>query len=152
MNLRLKKLFQEKLSVQIFTAFTLLNFSISVAFSVVTVHYQNKALLEALENSGKVLIKSLSYSCRIGVFSESADLLQVPMAGVFQHEGVLAITAFNTRGNSFCKRWRTRMPPFCKPPEPIQRRRNRFDISGTLPDRYRFGSKTTGTRWCFGQR
>ncbi|MFH0727362.1 MAG: ATP-binding protein [Pseudomonadota bacterium] len=98
MNLRIKKLFQEKLSVQIFTVFTLLIFSISVAFSVVTVHYQKKALIEALENNGKVLIKSLSYSCRIGVFSESAVLLQVPMAGVFQHEGVLAVSAFNTRG------------------------------------------------------
>jgi signal transduction histidine kinase len=98
MNLCKKNLFQEKLSVQIFTAFTLLIFSISVAFSVVTVHYQKKALIEALENSGKVLIKSLSYSCRIGVFSESADLLQMPMAGVFQHEGVLAVSAFNIRG------------------------------------------------------
>jgi signal transduction histidine kinase/CheY-like chemotaxis protein len=98
MNLRFQKLFSEKLSVQIFTAFTLLIFSISVAFSTLTVYHQKKALIAELEENGKLLIKTLAYSCRIGVFSENADLLQTPVAGVFQHEGVLEVSVFNTKG------------------------------------------------------
>jgi signal transduction histidine kinase len=98
MNLRIKQLFQENLSVQIFTAFTLLIFSISVAFSALTVYHQKKALIVELEENGKLLIKTLAYSCRIGVFSENADLLQTPVAGVFQHESVLEVSVFNTKG------------------------------------------------------
>jgi signal transduction histidine kinase len=98
MNLHFKQSFRENLSVQIFMAFTVLIFSISLAFSALTVYHQKKALIVELEDTGKLLIKTLAYSCRIGVFSENPELLQTPVTGVFQHENVLEVSVFNTKG------------------------------------------------------
>lgn len=104
MILRFKQTFQENLRVQIFTAFTVLIFSISVAFSVLTFIHQKKALQVELEESGKLLIKPLAYSCRIGVFSENAELLQTPVAGVFQHQGVMEVSIYNSKWETILRR------------------------------------------------
>jgi signal transduction histidine kinase/CheY-like chemotaxis protein len=98
MSLNLKQSFRDELSVQIVAAFTVLIFSLSLAFSALTVFHQKKALIVELENTGKLLIKTLAYSCRIGVFSENPELLLAPVAGAFQHENVLEVSVFNTKG------------------------------------------------------
>ena len=100
----MKQSFHENLSVQIFMAFTVLIFSISLAFSGLTVYHQKKALSVELEDTGKLLLKTLSYTCRIGIFSESSELLQTPVAAVFQHENVLEVTVFNTKGTAILHR------------------------------------------------
>jgi signal transduction histidine kinase/CheY-like chemotaxis protein len=94
----IKSVIQKNLSVQIFVIFSLLICSISAAFSLLTVYHQRYALVQELMENGSLLTRSLTYSCRIGVFSENPSLLKAPVQGVFQYKDVLEVTVFNSKG------------------------------------------------------
>jgi hypothetical protein len=149
MNLHLKQSYRENLSVQIFMAFTVLIFSISLAFSALTVYHQKKALIVELEDTGKLLIKTLAYSCRIGVFSENTELLQTPVTGVFQHENVLEVSVFNTKGTTILQKVARGDATILKSSETGSTPPLSLQFSG---NRYWFGLRTGKTRWFFGQR
>ncbi len=92
------KIFRENLNVQIFVIFSLLICSISAAFSFLAAYHQRQALVTKLMEDGTLLTRSLTYSCRIGVFSENPGLLSAPIQGVFQYRDVLEVTVFNAKG------------------------------------------------------
>lgn len=106
MRFNFKRIFQESITVQIFTVFTLLIFSISAAFSTLAAYYQQKALLANLQENGELLITSLAFGCRIGVFTENIGFLRAPIEGVFQQEDVTEVCIFNNKGKLLLQKFR----------------------------------------------
>lgn len=88
----------EHLSTKVFVAFALLIFFVSLCFSVFFIQHQNRSLSTSLVNRGELFSSLLAYNVRLGVFSENADLLKDPVEGVFNQEGVKAISVFNLEG------------------------------------------------------
>lgn len=98
MQSRFKKKFIESITVQIFTVFSLLMFSISASFSGLIAYYQKKALLANLIENGELLSASLACSCRIGVFTETIGFLRAPVEGAFKQNDVMEVSVFNQKG------------------------------------------------------
>ncbi|MFH0729422.1 MAG: HAMP domain-containing sensor histidine kinase [Pseudomonadota bacterium] len=98
MRFDLKKIFQESITVQIFTVFTLLIFSISASFSTLAAYNQQKTLLGNLQENGELLTTSLAFGCRIGVFTENIGFLSAPIEGVLQQDDVMEVSIFNNKG------------------------------------------------------
>lgn len=98
MQSHFKKKFIESITVQIFTVFSLLIFSISASFSGLIAYYQKKALLANLKENGELLSASLACSCRIGVFTETIGFLRAPLEGALQQSDVMEVSVFNQKG------------------------------------------------------
>lgn len=88
----------EHLSTKVFVAFALLIFFVSLCFSVFFIQHQNRSLFTSLVQRGELFSSLLAYNVRLGVFSENADLLKDPVGGVFNQEGVHAVSVFNLEG------------------------------------------------------
>lgn len=106
MNLNFLKIFHEKFGIKVFAAFTVFIFVISFSFTVFFIHHQSKSLTDSLIKNGKLLAGILAYNSRIGVFSENKELLNEPVAGIFQQEGVLEVSVFNPEGELLKKQER----------------------------------------------
>ena len=98
------KLYKEKFGTKVFVAFTLFIFLISFSFTAYYIHHQGNSLTETLISKGKLLSGVLAYTSRIGIFSESEELLRDPVNGVFQHKDVLEVSIFNTEGKLIAHR------------------------------------------------
>jgi signal transduction histidine kinase len=98
MRFYFKKIFQKSITVQIFTVFSLLIFSVSASFISFSVYYQKKFLTTNLQEKGELLSTSLAYSCRLGVFSENIELFRAPVEGVFRQDSVMEVSVFNEKG------------------------------------------------------
>ncbi|MFB0532976.1 MAG: PAS domain S-box protein, partial [Desulfatiglandales bacterium] len=98
MRLDLLKTLNENFGFKVFTAFALFIFVISFSFTSFFIHHQSNSLRNTLIKNGKLLVNILARNSRIGVFSESEDLLKDPVEGVFQQEGVLEASVFNAEG------------------------------------------------------
>jgi len=105
MRCDLIKRFQESITVQIFTVFTLLIFSVSASFSCLSVYYHQKELMTNLRENGESLTTSLAYSCRIGVFSENIGFLRAPIEGAFQKDDVMEVSVFNNAGKLLLQKY-----------------------------------------------
>lgn len=88
----------EHLSTRVFVAFALLIFFVSLCFGVFFIQHQNRSLFASLVKRGELFSSLLAYNVRLGVFSENADLLKDPVEGVFNQEGVQAVSVFNLEG------------------------------------------------------
>ncbi|WDN90393.1 hypothetical protein BuS5_03364 [Desulfosarcina sp. BuS5] len=98
MNLNLIKTFKEGFGIRIFILFTVFTFLVSIGFTGFFMHFQSKAMEQALKNNGKILANILAYNAKIGVFSENIDLLKNPVDGIFQQEEVFMVTVYNKAG------------------------------------------------------
>jgi len=98
MNLNLIKRFKERFGIRLFIIFTAFTFLVSIGFTGFFMHFQSKAMEQALRNNGKILANILAYNTKIGVFSENIDLLKNPVDGIFQQEEVFMVTVYNKAG------------------------------------------------------
>ncbi len=98
MNLNLIKTFKEGFGIRLFILFTVFTFLVSIGFTGFFMHFQSKAMEQALKNNGKILANILAYNAKIGVFSENIDLLKNPVDGIFQQEEVFMVTVYNKAG------------------------------------------------------
>jgi signal transduction histidine kinase len=95
MNLNLIKTFKEGFGIRLFILFTVFTFLVSLVFTGFFMHFQSKAMEQALKNNGRILANILAYNAKIGVFSENIDLLKNPVDGIFQQEEVFRVTVYN---------------------------------------------------------
>jgi PAS domain S-box-containing protein len=109
MRLNLLKTLNENFGIKVFAIFALFFFIISCSFTSFFIHHQSKSLKETLIKNGKLLTRILAHSCKIGVFSENEELLEVPVEGVFQKEGVLEVSVFNLEGGLLAKQERAKI-------------------------------------------
>jgi PAS domain S-box-containing protein len=98
MKSNFSKAFKENFRIKVFVAFAIFIFVISSAFTCFFIHNQSKALTDELIKKGKLLVSILAQNSRIGVFSENNELLKDSVDGIFQQEGVLAVSVFNLEG------------------------------------------------------
>jgi signal transduction histidine kinase len=99
MNIGFLKTLNEKFGVKLFLIFTIFIFAISFSFTVFFIHHQSKSLKDTLIYNGRLLARILSYSSKIGVFSENEKLLKDPVEGILRQDGVLEVSVFNQRGD-----------------------------------------------------
>jgi signal transduction histidine kinase/ActR/RegA family two-component response regulator len=83
---------------KIFTIFSLLIVSITLAFTVFLFNYQSNSLTEKIISKGELLADMLAHSSRLGVFSENADQLAMPINGIMNNREVMAVAVFSTDG------------------------------------------------------
>lgn len=95
MRMDLLKALNENFGMKVFAAFTCLIFVISLSFAFFFVSRQSEFLTDGLIKNGKLLAQVLAYNSRIGVFSESKELLNAAVEGIFQQEGVMEVSIFN---------------------------------------------------------
>jgi len=95
MNLNLIRTFREGFGIRIFILFTVFTFLVSFGFIGFFMHFQSKAMEQALKNNGSILANLLAYNSKIGVFSENIELLKDPVDGIFQQEEVFRVTLYN---------------------------------------------------------
>ena len=98
MNLNLIKMLKERFGIRIFIVFTVFTSLVSLGFIGFFVHFQSKAMEQALKNNGRILANILAYNAKMGVFSENFDLLKDPVDGIFQQEEVFRVTVYNQKG------------------------------------------------------
>jgi PAS domain S-box-containing protein len=95
MRMDLLKALNENFGIKVFAAFTGLIFVISLSFALFFISHQSEFLTDGLRKNGKLLAQVLAHNARIGVFSESKELLDAAAEGIFQQEGVLEVSIFN---------------------------------------------------------
>ncbi len=88
----------------VFTIFIVLTY---ISFSSFFIYYQSKTLKKNLINEGKLLIDLLSYSSRLGVFAENANLLKDPIEGIMHNKEVMLVQVFTDNGRQLKKQERT---------------------------------------------
>ena len=98
MNVGFLKTLSEKFGIKLFFIFTIFVFAISFSFTVFFIHHQRKSLTGTLIYKGSLLARILSYSLKIGVFSENEELLKDPVEGTLQQDGVLEVSVFSQLG------------------------------------------------------
>lgn len=98
MNVNLLKAFHENFGVRVFAAVAILISLISFSFTAFFIYNESKSLTDTAIDRGNLLAGILAHSARIGVFSENEKLLEVPVEGVLQQEGVLEVAIFNLKG------------------------------------------------------
>jgi signal transduction histidine kinase len=98
MNARFLKSLNEKFGVKLFALFAVFILIFSFSFTVFFIDHERQSLRDALMHKGQLLARVLSFSSRIGVFSENEDLLKDPIEGILRQEGVLEVSVFNLRG------------------------------------------------------
>ncbi len=98
MRLQLFKVVNENFRVKIFVTFVLVISLISLSFTFFFLHRQSKSLTDALIKNGNLLAGVLAFNARIGVFSESSDLLEIAADGILRQEGILRVSLFNAEG------------------------------------------------------
>ena len=101
------KILRKKFAFKIFSASVLLIFIISVSFTTIFILQQRKTLTDALIENGRLLTEVLAYHARVGVFSENEALLKDPVEGVFEQEGVLDVSVYNSKGKLLKRKKRT---------------------------------------------
>ena len=106
MKLKFLKIFTKKFGVKIFSMVTFFIFIISSSFTAFFYHYQSKSLTDALIQNNLLLAGILAYNSRIGVFSESEELLKNPVDGIFQQEETLEVSIYNLKGRLLTRRER----------------------------------------------
>ncbi|MGA1844229.1 MAG: ATP-binding protein [bacterium] len=88
----------ERFSIKLFVLFSLFVLFISCTFTVFFINYQMKSLTDGLVNEGSILTRLLAYNCKLGVFSESEEMLMEPVNGILQQKGVMEVSVFNREG------------------------------------------------------
>ncbi len=79
----------------IFTIFILI---ISFTFTAFFIYYQHRSHTDALTKKGELLSRLLAYNAKLGVFSKSEEILNDPVLGILQVEGVLRVSVFTLDG------------------------------------------------------
>ena len=92
------KLFGSHFRTKIFMIFSILIVSITFAFTAFFFNYQKNSLTENITSKGELLAGMLAHSSRLGVFSENADLLDVPINGIMNNPDVIAVAVFTSDG------------------------------------------------------
>lgn len=106
MQLTFLNIFKKKFGIKIFAMVTFFIFIISSFFTAFFFHYQSKSLTDALIQNNLLLAGILAYNSRIGVFSESEELLKNPVDGIFQQEETLEVSIYNLKGRLLTRRER----------------------------------------------
>ncbi|SPD72174.1 putative Integral membrane sensor hybrid histidine kinase [uncultured Desulfobacterium sp.] len=89
------KAYNESFGVKIFAIFTAMAFIISMSLTFFFIYNQRKSLTASMIKNGTLLSTILAYNARLGVFSENAQLLEDPVKGIIDQEGVLDVSVFN---------------------------------------------------------
>ncbi len=66
-----------------------------LSFTALFFYHQSSSSKRALEEEGRLLVRLLAFNSRLGVFSENAELLRDPTAGIFQDGNVQEVSIFN---------------------------------------------------------
>ncbi len=69
-----------------------------LSFTTLFFYHLSSSSKQALEEEGKLLVRLLAFNSRLGVFSENAELLRDPTAGIFQDGNVQEVSIFNLDG------------------------------------------------------
>src|SRR4030065_602410 len=115
MQLTFLNIFKKKFGIKIFAMVTFFIFVISFSFTAFFYHYQSKSLTDALIQNNLLLAGILAYNSRIGVFSESEELLKNPVDGIFQQEETLEVSIYNLKGRLLTRRERSGIEDEKKP-------------------------------------
>ena len=97
---------------------TLFIFVITVAFTVLFVHYQRGMLVQTLVRNGEVLSGIISRNARLAVISESQDLLRDVIDAGFGQDKVIQMMIYNDRGDLLTWRARKNHPASAGEPRP----------------------------------
>ena len=122
MNVRFLKSLNEKFGVKLFVMLAVFILIISFSFTVFFIHHERRSLRDSLINKGELLARILSYSSKIGVFSENEELLKDPVEGILRQEGVLEVSVFNLRGELLRKQERPGIKNRKEATEGVERR------------------------------
>ncbi len=69
-----------------------------LSFTALFFYHLSSSSKQALEEEGKLLVRLLAFNSRLGVFSENAELLRDPTAGIFQDGNVKEVSIFTLDG------------------------------------------------------
>ncbi len=69
-----------------------------LSFTTLFFYHQSSSSKRALEEEGRLLVRLLAFNSRLGVFSENAELLRDPTAGIFQAGNVQEVSIFSLDG------------------------------------------------------
>ncbi len=97
---------------------TLFILVITVAFTVLFVHYQRGMLVQTLVRNGEVLSGIISRNARLAVISESEDLLRDVIDAGFGQDKVIQMMVYNDRGDLLTWRARENHPRSAGEPRP----------------------------------
>ena len=106
MNARFLKSLKEKFGVKLFVVFVVFILIVSFSFTVFFIQHERGSLRHSLINKGELLARILSFSSRIGVFSENDELLKDSIEGILRQDGVLEVSVFNAQGDLLRKQER----------------------------------------------
>lgn len=71
---------------------------LSVIFTGYFIHRERRAMTENLKDQGKLLARQLADSCRIGVFAENPELIDLPIRSALAQKDVLDALVFTPAG------------------------------------------------------
>jgi PAS domain S-box-containing protein len=97
---------------------TLFILVITIAFTVLFVHYQRGMLVQTLVRNGEVLSGIISRNARLAVISESQDLLRDVIDAGFGQDKVIQMMIYNDRGDLLTWRARKNHPTSAGEPRP----------------------------------
>jgi len=124
MNARFLKSLNDKFGVKLFVVFAVFILIISFSFTLFFIDHERQSLRDALIHKGQLLARVLSFSSRIGVFSENEDLLKDPIEGILSQEGVLGVAVFNLQGDLLREQVRPEIESPKESTQGVQRKRN----------------------------
>jgi len=81
MQFRFLEILRKKFGIKIFSIFFFFFLTVSLSFTVFFYYYESASLTGELMQSNLLLARVLAYNSRIGVFSESEELLANPVDG-----------------------------------------------------------------------
>ena len=86
---------REKFAFQLFAAFTLLVFFITLFFLFVGIQLQYAKMISGLERQGKLMAEMMAHQSRLGLFAENKKMLQRNFEALFKYEMVLEASLFD---------------------------------------------------------
>lgn len=90
--------YKEHFGARIFLTFSMLIIVVSLAFTVFFYRYQSRSLTEQTVSKGELLTRLFAQTARLGVFTENADQLSVPMKGIMENREVLSVAVYTAEG------------------------------------------------------
>ncbi len=98
--------FRKKFGLKIFAIFTFLIFALTVSLTFLFYRHERKEVTDSLIENNLLLADILAYNSRLGVFSESAEQLRIPMEGIFQQRETVAVSVYSLEGRFLAGRER----------------------------------------------
>jgi signal transduction histidine kinase len=87
-----------KFRTKVFAIATLFVLLLSVAFSLNFIGTETKLMNESLAREGDLLVSTLAYSTRLGIFAENEELLGDTVKGIMENGNIFSVSLYNADG------------------------------------------------------